>query len=116
MIGAGGGGAGEGEVAPVDFSGEVTFFFGSRDFPGSGRMGGAEEEGDGGAVQVDFDIMDSLEMGAVEGIGEAQEGGEVTDPELIGGGEGFEFGMFIGRKGFAVVAGDLGKPFHLGRG
>lgn len=75
-----------------------------------------EEEGDGRAVQVDFDIMDSLEMGAVEGIGEAQEGSEVADPELIGGGEGFELGMFGGRQSFAVVTGDLGDRFHLGRG
>jgi hypothetical protein len=34
MIGASGGAAGEGEVALVDFAGEIALFFGGSDFAG----------------------------------------------------------------------------------
>lgn len=112
-MGDGGGAAGEGEVTLVGCSGEVAFFFSGGDFPGGGGVGGVEEEGDGRAVEVDLDILDALEVGAVEGIGEAEEGGEMADPVLVGGGKSFEVGMFVGGQGFAVIAGDLGDAFHL---
>ncbi len=61
---------------------------------------------DGG--ELDGEVFDALGVGALEGIGDANEGGEFGDADAVDGGEVLVDEVVDLGAGFAVVAGDEG--------
>lgn len=105
----------EGEVAFEDQAGEVALLPGAGDFP-QGRGGGDEGEFEEVREDADVDVADGLEVAAVAGIGDAEDGGEFADFVAVGRGEGLEFAVLEGWQGLAVVAGDEGEAGDVGCG
>jgi hypothetical protein len=73
---------------------------------GVGEAGEADAEFVGFAA--DFHVLDPLDVGALKGICDAKEGGELGDADAIVGAEGGVAGMVEPGTGMTVVAGDEG--------
>ena len=71
---------------------------------GIGEAGQAQAEFSGFAA--DLDLGNALGVGAFEGVGDAEEGGELADADAVVGGEGGVARVIEHRPGVAVVAGD----------
>lgn len=111
-MGVRGGFGAEGEFPAEDLTGEVSLLLSAGDFAG-GRLMGDEGEGQARPVGLDTDVLDELQVAAVEGVGEAQEGGEMADDVASGAGEGLEIDMLGTGQGLAVVACDHGHEVDL---
>ena len=104
----------EGLVVFVDDDGEAEDLFEEVGFRVHGETfdGGIGEAGEADAefavFAADFELGDALGVGAFEGVGDAEDGGEFGDADAVCGGERGVSRVFEGGAGVAVVARDEG--------
>src|SRR3981189_3938573 len=93
---------------------EIRAAFGVTDVFG-GVGAGAELDGYGAALEGGAEILDSLAMGVVESLGNAEDGGEAADDALFAVVERGIGGVIVVGSGLAIViANDSGADVAAG--